>query len=155
MTSCGSRTGHAISQQDRNYERSRGIWTNLFGGSKKNSESRKVAGALTLSERPRFLWERCPTATWDWLPVWLKEVRALRGFVLFDSGRRPAFKTNGGNFCDDDPVDLLPGVRNHAGGHGEEPAAPPVPDYIAGYALHLSAANIVMAVAAFKKLPTI
>jgi hypothetical protein len=25
-------------QQDRNYERSRGIWTNLFGGSKKNSE---------------------------------------------------------------------------------------------------------------------
>jgi hypothetical protein len=26
------------SQQDRNYERSRGIWTNLFGGSKKNSE---------------------------------------------------------------------------------------------------------------------
>jgi hypothetical protein len=27
-----------ISQQDRNYERSRGIWTNLFGGSKKNSE---------------------------------------------------------------------------------------------------------------------
>jgi hypothetical protein len=26
------------SQQDRNYKRSRGIWTNLFGGSKKNSE---------------------------------------------------------------------------------------------------------------------
>jgi hypothetical protein len=25
-------------EQDRNYERSRGIWTNLFGGSKKNSE---------------------------------------------------------------------------------------------------------------------
>jgi hypothetical protein len=49
----------------------------------------------------------------------------------------------------------LPGVRNHAGGHGEEPAAPPVPDYIAGYALHLSAANVVMAVAAFRKLPTI
>jgi hypothetical protein len=24
--------------QDRNYERSRGIWTNLFGWSKKNSE---------------------------------------------------------------------------------------------------------------------
>jgi len=40
------------------------------------------------------------------LPVWLKEVRALRGLVLFDNGRRPAFKTDDGNHCDDDPVDL-------------------------------------------------
>jgi hypothetical protein len=28
----------AQSQQDRNYERSCGIWRNLFGGSRKNSE---------------------------------------------------------------------------------------------------------------------
>jgi hypothetical protein len=46
----------------------------------------------------------------------------------------------------------LPGVRNNAGGHGDEPSALPVPAYIAAHALHLSAANIVMAVEAFKAL---
>src|SRR6202040_2412776 len=35
-----------ISQQDRNYERSRGIWTNLFGGSKKSSEENSEKQAL-------------------------------------------------------------------------------------------------------------
>ena len=61
---------------------------------------------------PALDWCLCPPLAEPYgqdgaqLPVWLKEVRALRGFVLFDSGRRPAFKTNGGNFCDDDPVDL-------------------------------------------------
>lgn len=43
----------------------------------------------------------------------------------------------------------LPGVRNNAGGHGEEPSAAPVPDYIAGYAIHLAATNILLAVEAF------
>jgi Domain of unknown function (DUF7014)/AbiJ N-terminal domain 4/HEPN domain len=46
----------------------------------------------------------------------------------------------------------LPGVRNNAGGHGDEPSALPVPDYIAAHALHLSAANIVVTVEAFKAL---
>jgi hypothetical protein len=45
----------------------------------------------------------------------------------------------------------LPGVRNSAGGHGAEPAAPPVPDYIAAHALHLTAANIVLLVEAFNR----
>ena len=40
----------------------------------------------------------------------------------------------------------LPGVRNNAGGHGAAPDEPDVPDYVATYAIHLSAANIVMAV---------
>ena len=43
----------------------------------------------------------------------------------------------------------LPGVRNSAGGHGDEPAAAPVPPYIAAHALHLTAANIVLLVEAF------
>jgi hypothetical protein len=46
----------------------------------------------------------------------------------------------------------LPEVRNNAGGHGEAPDARPVPSYIAAYALHLSAANIVMAVQASNDL---
>jgi Domain of unknown function (DUF7014)/AbiJ N-terminal domain 4/HEPN domain len=45
----------------------------------------------------------------------------------------------------------LPGVRNNAGGHGDEPAALPVPAYIAGYALHLSAANILIVVEAWRR----
>ncbi len=44
----------------------------------------------------------------------------------------------------------LPDVRNSAGGHGDEPNATPVPSYIAAYALHLTAANIVLAVRAFQ-----
>jgi N-acyl-L-homoserine lactone synthetase len=40
------------------------------------------------------------------LPDWLKEVRSLRGFVLFDNGRRPHFKTGNGRFCDADPIDF-------------------------------------------------
>jgi HEPN domain len=43
----------------------------------------------------------------------------------------------------------LPGVRNNAGGHGDEPNAPVVPGYLAAYALHLTAANIVLVVEAF------
>jgi hypothetical protein len=37
---------------------------------------------------------------------WLKEVRALRGRVLFDNGRRPAFRIENGEFCDEDPIDV-------------------------------------------------
>jgi uncharacterized protein DUF7014/HEPN domain-containing protein len=46
----------------------------------------------------------------------------------------------------------LPGVRNNAGGHGEAPDAPPVPSYIAAYALHMTASNIVLLVEAMKTL---
>ncbi len=44
----------------------------------------------------------------------------------------------------------LPGVRNNAGGHGEAPNAPPVPGYIAAYAIHMAASNIVLCVEALK-----
>jgi hypothetical protein len=42
----------------------------------------------------------------------------------------------------------LPGVRNEAGGHGGAPGDPQVPEYIAAYAIHLSAANIVLVIEA-------
>jgi hypothetical protein len=42
----------------------------------------------------------------------------------------------------------LPGVRNNAGGHGPAPGDAVVPNYIAAYAIHLSAANIVIAIKA-------
>ena len=44
----------------------------------------------------------------------------------------------------------LPSVRNNAGGHGEGPADAEVPEYLAAYALHLTASNIVLAVEAFE-----
>lgn len=43
----------------------------------------------------------------------------------------------------------LPGVLNSAGGHGGDPAAPPAASYIAAYAIHVTAANIVLLVEAF------
>ncbi len=44
----------------------------------------------------------------------------------------------------------LPGVRNDAGPHGSPPNSPKVPDFIAAYAIHLSAANIILAISAAK-----
>jgi AbiJ-like protein/uncharacterized protein DUF7014/HEPN domain-containing protein len=38
----------------------------------------------------------------------------------------------------------LPGIRNNAGGHGAAPADRPVPGYVAAYALHMTATNIVL-----------
>jgi hypothetical protein len=38
----------------------------------------------------------------------------------------------------------LPAVRNHAGAHGTAPGAAPVGAHLARYALHLSAANILL-----------
>src|ERR1700737_4807976 len=39
-------------------------------------------------------------------PDWLKEVRSLRGSVLFDNGRRRHFRTEEGRLFDADPIDL-------------------------------------------------
>ncbi|HJU15746.1 MAG TPA: GNAT family N-acyltransferase, partial [Stellaceae bacterium] len=39
-------------------------------------------------------------------PEWLADVRALRGSVLFDNGRRPCFRNADGSCCDADPIDL-------------------------------------------------
>lgn len=44
----------------------------------------------------------------------------------------------------------LPKVRNEAGGHGQGAAPRSTPGYVAGYALHLAAANIVLLVEALK-----
>jgi hypothetical protein len=47
----------------------------------------------------------------------------------------------------------LPTVRNKTGGHGQGKTAVLVPEYIAAYALHLAATNIVLLVQAHKALP--
>jgi hypothetical protein len=44
----------------------------------------------------------------------------------------------------------LPGVRNPTGGHGQAPKAQPVPEYVAAFALHMTATNIVFAVEAYR-----
>ena len=44
----------------------------------------------------------------------------------------------------------LPKVRNEAGGHGQGSKLKRIPEYIAAYALHLAATNIVMLVEAFR-----
>lgn len=44
----------------------------------------------------------------------------------------------------------LPGVRNKAGGHGDDPDAPTVQDHLASYAIHLTAANILLAMEAHR-----
>ncbi|MBW4090449.1 MAG: HEPN domain-containing protein [Proteobacteria bacterium] len=46
----------------------------------------------------------------------------------------------------------LPGVRNNAGAHGAAPDAPAVPSYIAGYALHMTATNILLLAESFRSI---
>ena len=46
----------------------------------------------------------------------------------------------------------LPQVRNSEGGHGQGPTPRQTPDYVAGYALHLMAANILFIVEAHKAM---
>ena len=48
----------------------------------------------------------------------------------------------------------LPEVRNKAGGHGQGATPRQTPDYIAAYALHLTAANIVLLIRAFQATET-
>lgn len=48
----------------------------------------------------------------------------------------------------------LPEVRNKAGGHGQGAVPQRTPDYIAAYALHLTAANIVLLIRAFQATET-
>jgi hypothetical protein len=48
----------------------------------------------------------------------------------------------------------IPTLRNRLSGHGQGGKAVDVPDYIASYGLHLTAANIVMLVEAHKNHPT-
>lgn len=47
----------------------------------------------------------------------------------------------------------LPTVRNKLSGHGQGAKPVTVPDYVAGYALNLAAANIVLLVWAHKAMP--
>jgi hypothetical protein len=46
-----------------------------------------------------------------------------------------------------------PKVRDKQGGHGAAPDDGPVPDHIAAFSLHLTAANIVMLIKAYQTLP--
>lgn len=39
-------------------------------------------------------------------PPWLEELRQFRARVLYDGGRRPAFRTTAGRFTDPDPTDV-------------------------------------------------
>jgi AbiJ N-terminal domain 4 len=48
----------------------------------------------------------------------------------------------------------VPKTRDRQGGHGPAPGEEPVPDHIGAFALHLTAANIVMLVKAYRALPS-
>jgi hypothetical protein len=73
--------------------------------------SRNARSLTVATHTPVLDWRLCPPPPEGHLqghelPAWLKEVRALRGLVLFDNGARPHFKGNNGEFSDDDPIDL-------------------------------------------------
>jgi hypothetical protein len=48
----------------------------------------------------------------------------------------------------------MPKIRDRQGGHGAAPGDAPVPDHIGAFALHLTAANIVMLVKAYRASPS-
>ena len=95
----------------------------------------------------------------------LKAVCKLRGWA-YEKGARASdlikVVRNNGLFSEDLDEGLsayvammktgLPGLRNKAGGHGSDPHAPAVAEYMAGYAIHMSAANILLICKAHQNL---
>ena len=62
--------------------------------------------SLDWQKKPPPYWRRSSCDNGSSSLDWLKEVRALRGKVLFDNGGRPAFRTQDGGFFDSDPIDV-------------------------------------------------
>lgn len=55
---------------------------------------------------PSLRWSIQTPPPGEAVPDWLEEIRAFRGRVLHDRGRRPGFQTPSGRFHDPDPADL-------------------------------------------------
>ena len=70
--------------------------------------------------------------------------------VLFEKELVPAAMANHFNALRVTLEAGVPTLRNKMGGHGQGEEPIDVPGYLAAYALHLTAANIVMLVEAFK-----
>ncbi|MGH7111641.1 MAG: GNAT family N-acetyltransferase [Stellaceae bacterium] len=65
------------------------------------------AAAVSAGARSRPLaWHLHPPEAAAGSPAWLEDIRALRGSVLFDNGRRPSFRSADGRCRDADPIDL-------------------------------------------------
>ena len=72
--------------------------------------------------------------------------------ILRDKGLLPDYLDNSFDQLAATLHSGLPQVRNSEGGHGQGPAPRETPDYVAGYALHLAAANILFIVDAHKAI---
>lgn len=73
--------------------------------------------------------------------------------VVFDNNLIPAYLTSHFNSLKSLMEAGLPTVRNKTSGHGQGAIPTDLPDYLASYALHLAASNIVLLVEAHKAMP--
>lgn len=73
--------------------------------------------------------------------------------VCFQNGLIPAYWQNHMGGLRSMLESAIPTGRNRAGGHGGGPTPQPVPEYLAAYALHMTASTIVFLVSAEKSLP--
>lgn len=73
--------------------------------------------------------------------------------IMFDNGLVPPYLQSHFGSLRSTLSSGLPTVRNRRGGHGQGIRRVEVPDYLAAYALHLAATNIVLLVEAHKALP--
>ena len=64
--------------------------------------------------------------------------------IVFDNGLIPSFMLSHFSALKSTLESGLPTVRNREAGHGQGPETIVVPEYIAGYALHLTASNILL-----------
>lgn len=72
--------------------------------------------------------------------------------IVFDKGLIPDFMQSHFSGLRSTLEAGIPAVRNRLGGHGQGPEEVPVPEYIAAYALHLTASNILLLARADKEM---
>ena len=72
--------------------------------------------------------------------------------IVFDNELIPVYLESHFSALKSTLVSGLPTVRNRAGGHGQGPEKIIVPEYLAAYALHLTASNILLLVKADEEL---
>ena len=92
----------------------------------------------------------CDRKKWGYPPT--AQAKDLIG-VIMDRGLIPAYLTSHFTALRSTLEAGAPTVRNKTSGHGQGAQELPVPEYLAAYAIHLAAANILLLVRAYQDQP--
>ena len=129
------------------FEGPRDEFLNAFGHFKKGENRDAIIDANNAFEST--LKAICDKRRWSY-PSGARASDLLK--VVRSNGLLPAYLDNSFDQLAATLKSGLPQVRNNEGGHGQGPALTETPDYVAAYALHLAASNILFLAEAHQAL---